>query len=146
MSWTPPRQPASSKSCLPTLSWRQTIRPRLRLAPARRPSNWLSKPGPSPPIGACSLATKSHSTLAVPVLRLDSLPRGLSGIWSLWSIELRAPDFARRSILPLFVDDGGRTFILTARRIWDVLIEDAPEPAGQVVGADARTAWEQARA
>lgn len=62
---------------------------------------------------------------AVPVVRVARLPDTITGIWSLWRIGLTAEKFARTRFLPVFVADDGRSFVPTARRVWDLLLTEA---------------------
>ncbi len=60
----------------------------------------------------------------VPVTSIAGLPDSIRGVWSLWEISLSAEGFNRRRFLPLFVTDDGRTFVPTAKRIWDLLLTE----------------------
>lgn len=50
-------------------------------------------------------------------VRIAGLPDSVRGVWSLWEISLSAEDFSRRRFLSVFVNDEGRTFLPTAKRI-----------------------------
>jgi len=63
----------------------------------------------------------------VPVVRIAGLPDSVKGVWSLWEISLAADDFSRRRFLSVFVNDEGRAFQPTAKRIWDVLLTEQVE-------------------
>ncbi|WP_245776445.1 DEAD/DEAH box helicase [Thalassovita taeanensis] len=63
----------------------------------------------------------------VPVVRIAGLPDSVRGVWSLWEISLAADDFSRRRFLSVFVNDEGRAFQPTAKRIWDVLLTEQVE-------------------
>ena len=56
--------------------------------------------------------------------KIAGLPDTVRGVWSLWEISLSADDFSRRRFLPVFVNDEGRTFLPTAKRIWDLLLTE----------------------
>ena len=60
----------------------------------------------------------------VPQVRVTGLPGTVTGIWSLWKVALSAEGFNRGRFLPVFVADDGRTFMPTARRIWDLLLTE----------------------
>lgn len=62
--------------------------------------------------------------LPVPVVRIPGLPDTVCGVWSLWEISLSADDFSRRRFLTVFVNDVGRTFLPTAKRVWDLLLTE----------------------
>lgn len=63
----------------------------------------------------------------IPVVSVPGLPREIRGYWSLWRISLTTVDWNRHRILPLFLNDDGRTLVPTARYIWDQLLNSPPE-------------------
>ena len=63
----------------------------------------------------------------LPVVRIAGLPESISGVWSLWELSLSTEGCKRRRFLPLFATDDGRTFISTAKRIWDLLLTEKVE-------------------
>jgi hypothetical protein len=63
----------------------------------------------------------------LPIVRIGGLPDNIRGVWSLWEISLSAEGFNRRRFLPLFATDDGRTFVPTAKRIWDLLLTEKIE-------------------
>jgi superfamily II DNA or RNA helicase len=60
----------------------------------------------------------------LPVIRVTGLPDSVRGIWSLWEIVLAAEGFSRKRFLPVFVTEDGRTFVPTAKRVWDLLLTE----------------------
>ena len=64
----------------------------------------------------------------LPIAAVTGLPGTVQGVWSLWEISLSASNlsesFSRRRFLPVFVTDDGRTFVPTAKRIWDLLLTE----------------------
>ncbi len=66
----------------------------------------------------------------IPAVRIRGLPDSVAGVWSLWEISLSADAFTRRRFLSVFVADDGRTFLPTAKRIWDLLLTEPLEAAG----------------
>ena len=64
----------------------------------------------------------------LPIATVTGLPDTVHGVWSLWEISLGASNlsesFSRRRFLPVFVTDDGRTFVPTAKRIWDLLLTE----------------------
>jgi len=64
----------------------------------------------------------------VPVVDVSGLPDTVQGVWSLWAISLSAGSasgqFNRKRFLPVFVMDDGRSFVPTAKRIWDLLLTE----------------------
>lgn len=64
----------------------------------------------------------------VPLVTVSGLPATVQGVWSLWEISLSAgsssSQFNRKRFLPVFVMDNGRSFVPTAKRIWDLLLTE----------------------
>ncbi len=64
----------------------------------------------------------------LPITTVTGLPGTVQGVWSLWEISLSASSasdsFSRKRFLPVFVADDGRTFVPTAKRIWDLLLTE----------------------
>jgi hypothetical protein len=110
----------------------------------------------------------------IPRVRIAGLPETVTGIWSLWEISLsadtctgrsplagddpgqgaaavarkRAPTadtFSRKRFLPIFVNDDGRAFLPTARRIWDLLLTERMELVEALAPADSLH-WDQSLA
>jgi superfamily II DNA or RNA helicase len=65
------------------------------------------------------------------IARIIGLPESISGVWSLWEVNLSAANledgFSRKQFLPVFVNDEGRPFVPTAKRIWDLLLTESIE-------------------
>jgi ERCC4-related helicase len=68
--------------------------------------------------------SRCFSGQTLPTVRITGLPENVRGVWSLWEISLSANDFSRRRFLSVFVNDEGRTFLPTAKRIWDLLLTE----------------------
>jgi superfamily II DNA or RNA helicase len=60
----------------------------------------------------------------LPIVKVSGLPDSVTGVWSLWEISLVADGFSRKRYLPIFTTDDGRTFLPTAKRIWDLLLTE----------------------
>lgn len=60
----------------------------------------------------------------LPVIRVTGLPDSVRGIWSLWEISLAAEGLSRKRFLPVFINDEGRPFVPTAKRVWDLLLTE----------------------
>lgn len=60
----------------------------------------------------------------LPVIQVTGLPASVNGIWSLWEIGLAAPGANRKRFLPVFINDDGRPFVPTAKRVWDLLLTE----------------------
>lgn len=70
----------------------------------------------------------------MPIAKIAGLPDNLQGVWSLWEISLSAVGFSRRRFLPVFSTDEGRTYVPTAKRIWDLLLTEAVDVLGSTPG------------
>ncbi|MGQ3354009.1 MAG: DEAD/DEAH box helicase [Phreatobacter sp.] len=81
----------------------------------------------------------------LPTVRISGLPESVRGVWSLWEISLSADDFSRRRFLSVFVNDEGRTFLPTAKRIWDLLLTERVESVGAVAAADANGCFDRSK-
>lgn len=68
-------------------------------------------------------------------IEIDGISDRTSGVWSLWRVSLGTANGRSQRMLPLFIDDEGRSLVPTARRLWDLLIE--ADPATWRVRADA---------
>ena len=82
-----------------------------------------------------------HRGQAVPMLLLPGLPQNVQGIWSLWQISLRAPDWNRHHTMPLFIHDDGRGLTASAQAIWEMLLIDSPTISDCLRGEDAKEAF-----
>jgi hypothetical protein len=60
----------------------------------------------------------------LPVVRVTGLPESVNGVWSLWEVGLAAQGASRKRFLPVFVNDEGRPFVPTAKRVWDLLLTE----------------------
>jgi hypothetical protein len=75
-------------------------------------------------------------------VRISGLPHTVTGIWSLWEIALSAHTFSRKRFMPIFVNDEGRAFLPTARRVWDLLLTERVELLETLSPADSQH-WDQ---
>jgi len=60
----------------------------------------------------------------LPVIRVTGLPDSVRGIWSLWEISLAVEGLSRKRFLPVFLNEEGRPFVPTAKRVWDLLLTE----------------------
>lgn len=65
----------------------------------------------------------------VPRATIASLPASVVGTWSLWSVSASAEGYRHTRYLPIFVNDQGRNFVPTARRIWEMLLSGTVDVA-----------------
>ncbi|MDK9714465.1 MAG: helicase-related protein [Sulfuritalea sp.] len=81
--------------------------------------------------GLASRLPQWSEGMPIPGVRIWGLPAAVTGIWSLWEVgQSSAADNRvsnKRRFLPLFVSDDGRTFLPTAKRIWDLLLTESIE-------------------
>ncbi|MCP5271836.1 MAG: DEAD/DEAH box helicase family protein [Burkholderiaceae bacterium] len=82
----------------------------------------------------------------VATVQVTGLPATVQGYWSLWQISLDADGRTRRRFLPVFVNDEGRSFVPTARRVWDLLLTEPISVSGAVAGEQAVVAFEASQA
>ena len=59
----------------------------------------------------------------IPSVSISGLSAQVQGFWSLWRIALRSSRGQEVRILPLFSYEDGRTFLPTARTIWETLLQ-----------------------
>jgi hypothetical protein len=62
----------------------------------------------------------------IPVVSIPGVSDEVQGFWSLWRIAISVMEWNRRKIMPLFLADSGRTFMPTARHIWDQILTASP--------------------
>lgn len=79
----------------------------------------------------------------LPVIRVTGLPDSVNGIWSLWEIGLAAAGTNRKRFLPVFINDEGRPFVPTAKRVWDLLLTENVS-VQSVADAEASVGWFEA--
>jgi hypothetical protein len=100
--------------------------------------------------GLASRLPQWSEGMPIPGVQISGLPTTVTGIWSLWEVR-QISDAAnhvsnKRRFFPLFVSDDGRTYLPTAKRIWDLLLTESIELSGSdVTGADAVNAFANAR-
>jgi hypothetical protein len=84
----------------------------------------------------------------IPRIALPDLPATVQGIWSLWKIALTTPEGQRQNFMPLFISHTGKTFLPTARHIWEQLLTQDPTAQGSLsaeVSSQAfKTSWQAA--
>lgn len=104
----------------------------------------------------------------LPVIRVTGLPDSVRGIWSLWEISLAAEGLTnlpganlnsrqagraavaymdvghnRKRFLPVFINEEGRPFVPTAKRVWDLLLTETVD-VHAVTGAEESVKWFEA--
>lgn len=84
----------------------------------------------------------------IPKVALPDLPATIQGTWSLWKIALATPDGQRQHFMPFFVSHTGKTFLPTARHIWEQLLTQDPHVLGTLTGQESsdafQTSWQAA--
>jgi superfamily II DNA/RNA helicase len=76
----------------------------------------------------------------LPMTRITGLPNSVRGIWSLWAISLVAEGINRKRFLPVFVNEEGRPFMPTAKRVWDLLLTETVDVYA-VAGIEESAKW-----
>jgi len=99
--------------------------------------------------GLASSLPQWSAGMPIPGVRIQGLPVSVTGIWSLWEVgqSSASADHVsnKRRFLPLFVSDDGRTYLPTARRIWDLLLTESIDMLGSdVTGEEAIQAYAKA--
>ncbi|MBL8298412.1 MAG: DEAD/DEAH box helicase, partial [Rhodanobacteraceae bacterium] len=79
----------------------------------------------------------------LPMIRVTGLPVSVRGIWSLWEISLVAEGLSRKRFLPVFINEEGRPFVPTAKRVWDLLLTETVDVRA-VTGAEESVKWFEA--
>ncbi|WGQ36117.1 helicase-related protein [Alcaligenes faecalis] len=79
----------------------------------------------------------------LPMIRVTGLPDSVRGIWSLWEISLAAEGLSRKRFLPVFINEDGRSFVPTAKRVWDLLLTETVD-VHAVTGTEASVKWFEA--
>ena len=79
----------------------------------------------------------------LPVIRVTGLPDSVRGIWSLWEISLAAEGLSRKRFLPVFINEEGRPFVPTAKRVWDLLLTETVD-VHAVTGSEESVRWFEA--
>ena len=62
----------------------------------------------------------------ISVVTIPGITNEIKGLWSLWRIGITTMEWNRHRIMPLFIADGGKVFVPTARHIWDKLMGVTP--------------------
>lgn len=63
----------------------------------------------------------------IPVVTIPGIAEEIKGIWSLWRVAIATKEWNRQRIIPLFLSDNGKTYIPTAKHIWDQLLAVSPQ-------------------
>lgn len=85
---------------------------------------------------------------SIPQVAIPDLPTTIQGVWSLWKIALAGPDGQRQHFMPLFISHTGKTFLPTARHIWEQLLTQDLQVLGtlssQASSAAFQASWQAA--
>ena len=79
----------------------------------------------------------------IPSIVMPELTSEISGFWSLWEISIQTDDWHCRRIITIFLHDDGRVLMPTARHIWDRFLTVSPEVHSNLIGEDAKVAFEK---
>ena len=81
----------------------------------------------------------------VPIISLSDIPESLCGFWSLWKISIQSADWNTQRMLPLFINEQGRSFLPTGRSLWEKLMEEDIQILNYLEKQDSIIAYEQSR-
>src|SRR5262249_20336586 len=59
----------------------------------------------------------------IPTVTIPDISDKVGGIWSLWRISLQTESSREQRCMAIFLTEDGRSFLPTARAVWDRLIE-----------------------
>jgi superfamily II DNA or RNA helicase len=77
-------------------------------------------------------SSRSVAGQLLPIVKIDGLPESVQGVWSLWEISLSAEGLSRKRFMPVFISDDGKTFVPTAKRVWDLLLTESIKITGVI--------------
>ncbi len=92
----------------------------------------------------------------IPRINLKGLPENITGLWGLFEIRLSALSLAdrpgvaglsvpteRKGLVSVFLSDGGKVFLPTARHIWDTMLTTDPVLEGSLDQSKSVDAFEK---
>ncbi|MFH1006464.1 MAG: helicase-related protein [Candidatus Latescibacterota bacterium] len=79
----------------------------------------------------------------IPVVSIPGISDEVQGVWSLWRIAICALEWNRQRIMPLFLSDGGKVFMPTARHVWDQLLSERAVLRSILCAEESQTAFAQ---
>lgn len=76
-------------------------------------------------------------------LQLSGLKSEIAGWWGLWRVSLGSTSAGSSRVFPLFIHENRRLLLPTARRIWDLLLQEntAMQITGAIKGEQAETGF-----
>lgn len=80
---------------------------------------------------------------STPIVSLPGIPETLQGLWSLWRISINSADWSAERLLPIFLNEQGRSFLPTGRSLWEVLLNQEIQVDGYQDRSASNTAFEQ---
>jgi superfamily II DNA or RNA helicase len=81
----------------------------------------------------------------VPVVALADIPNSLQGAWSLWRISIQSTGWSAQRLLPIFINEQGRSFLPTGRSLWDKLLDHEVEIINYLDQSISVSTYEQCR-
>jgi len=88
---------------------------------------------------------RSAMGMPVPRLRLNGLPEGVTGCWSLWEIRLRGESVTRARLSPVFVHRDGRSLQPTAKFLFEQLMMEPWSCAEVCSGEESQRLFNQSQ-
>lgn len=77
----------------------------------------------------------------ISIVTIPGISDEITGLWSLWRIDIATTEWNRHRIMPLFVGDGGKIFTPTARHLWDQLLSATPNVQGHLDKDESKDAF-----
>ena len=76
-------------------------------------------------------------------LQLSGLKSEIAGWWGLWRVSLGSTSAGSSRVFPLFIHENRRLLLPTARRVWDLLLQEntAMQITGAIKGEQAETGF-----
>jgi len=80
---------------------------------------------------------------SIPIVSLPGIPEILQGLWSLWRISISSADWSAERLIPIFLNEQGRSFLPTGRSLWEMLLDQEIQVDGYQDRSASNTAFEQ---
>ena len=71
--------------------------------------------------GLCTSLPIWSEVQAIPSVKVPSLPSGVTGYWSLWSLRFSGQDERQLKYIPIYIDSQGQYFATASMRVWDAI-------------------------
>ncbi len=75
--------------------------------------------------GLCSQLPIWSEVQPIPQVSVPSLPSGVSGFWSLWSVRFSGQDERQIRYFSVYINENGQYFSTASTRVWDAVCSDS---------------------